>query len=169
MATIADLVRVEQELWEARMRGDTTDTLNGIDFATGDGTSLQTGKGWCSAAQHVCAEMAGLPTGVFGCCAHQTMLNMQAAGQSVMGQLYPGVFLFFGPVDAICHTCGNDEGHIVCLGGQNPDGSWFVYENTSSGSRGEPLDPGFKKTNRVDIDGDGTDDSKHLDTCSLTA
>ncbi len=128
-----DLATVAEQVVAARKRGETKTTLGGVTF------DLNTG-GYCSRFVRQCHESAGLPTGVFSCCAHSTAQHLEGAGKRV-NTLVRGALMVWTNSGPACSVCRQAVWHIgIYLG----DGQ--VAENTSITSRGEPRKAGTKVT-----------------------
>lgn len=121
------------EIVAARKRGDALATKNGVEFRTNE-------RGYCSRFVRLCHKAAGLPTSVFGCCAHETYRRLEQHHKRISGPLRGGILVFSnsGPK---CSTCGKAVWHIAV-----DLGNGLVAENTSSGTRGEPRAAGTKIT-----------------------
>jgi hypothetical protein len=124
---------IAEAIVAARLRGDTLATKNGVQFKTNE-------KGYCSRFVRLCHKSAGLPTSVFGCCAHETYRRLEAAHKRVQGSVRGGIIVFSnsGPK---CSTCGTNVWHIAV-----DLGNGYIAENTSSSTRGNPKAAGTKKT-----------------------
>lgn len=124
---------IAEEVVQARRRGYTRATVNGVVFNAEE-------RGWCSRFVRLCHLAAGLPTEVFACCAHSTAQHL-AGQQRGTGNPGRGDIVTFRLDSPKCSICGQPVWHIAIL-----DGDGRVYENTSSGSRGNPRPAGTKQT-----------------------
>jgi hypothetical protein len=123
--------QVAEAIVARRRAGDANATINGVEFNLIE-------KGMCSRFVRQCHQAAGLPTGLFGCCANTTGDNLKQYGKRVQVPRC-GDITVFSNNGYTCSICKQPVYHIaVYLGGA------MYAENTSSGSRGDPRKAGTK-------------------------
>lgn len=133
MHNLEDIAAAAEAVVAARRRGDIETTLHGVNFAL-------TERGACQRFVRLCHEAASVPHPWASCCAHSTQQHLAGEALGVSGPVRGGI-VSLSLKSAICHTCGQEVGHTaICLG------NGYVAENTSSGSRGNPLAAGTKIT-----------------------
>ena len=129
---------VAEAVVAARKRGVTTPVVNGVRFNTEE-------KGYCSRFVRLCHQAAGLHTGLFGCCANTTGDNLKEYGKAITVPRRGDITVWTNS-GYRCSVCGQNVYHIaVYLGGAR------YAENTSSGSRGDPRQPGTKVSTFAEI------------------